>query len=75
MYQKNCIGVKFNEGLDIFENQCGYPEIDDQEDHSGSTGKVKDIRGIKAHAGRDFFAPEVKEFSFDIDECLYLPGK
>lgn len=69
---KECINVKFSEGMGIFDNQCGYPVIDIKEDHCGQTGKVKDIQGIQAHAGRDFFFPEGKEFSLDIDECPYL---
>lgn len=39
MYQKNCINVKFSEGLGIFDNHYGYPEID-----NGLTGKVFDIK-------------------------------
>jgi hypothetical protein len=40
--------------------------------YNGPTGKVKDIQGIQAHAGRNYFVPEGKEFSFDIDQCPYL---
>ena len=70
--QKQCINVKFSEGPGIFDNQCGYPVIDEQENHNGPTGKVIDIQGIQAHAGRDFFFPDGKKLGFDIDECPYL---
>ncbi len=72
MNQKECINVKFSEGLGIFNDHYRYPLIDDQETHNGPAGKVADIQGIKAHAGRNFFVPEGKEFSFDIDGCPYL---
>jgi hypothetical protein len=72
MNHKGCIDVKFSEGLGIFDDHYGYPLIDDQEQHNGPTGKVVDIQGPQAHAGRNFFVPEGKEFSFDIDECPYL---
>jgi hypothetical protein len=36
------------------------------------TDKIVDIKGIQAHACRNFFVPEGKEFSFDIDECPNL---
>ena len=72
MNQKECIAIKFSEGLGIFDDHSGYPEIDDKEIYNGPTGKVKDIQGIQAHAGRNYFVPEGKEFSFDIDECPYL---
>ncbi|TFG40393.1 MAG: hypothetical protein E4H44_00140 [Candidatus Aminicenantes bacterium] len=49
---KECIDVKFSEVLGIFDPQCGYPMIDDQEDHSGPTGEVKNIHGKKPHAGK-----------------------
>ncbi|SNQ59673.1 hypothetical protein [Candidatus Methanoperedens nitratireducens] len=29
--QKDCINVKFGEGLDIFDDVCRYPVIDEQE--------------------------------------------
>ncbi len=45
MTQKECIKVKFREGLDIFDNRYGYPEIDDQEKCNGLTGKVVDKQG------------------------------
>jgi hypothetical protein len=48
--QKECINVKFSEGLGIFDNHYGYPEIDDQETYNGPTGKVVDIQ--VAHAGK-----------------------
>lgn len=70
--QKESIKVNFNEGLGIFDNHYGYPQIDSQEAHNGPTGKVRDIQGIQAHAGHNFFVPEGKKFSFDIDECPYL---
>lgn len=67
-----CISVKFSEGLGIFDNHYGYPEIDDKEIYDGSTGKVVDIQGPQAHAGRDFFVPEGREFKIAIDQCPYL---
>ncbi len=70
--QKGSINIKFSDGLGIFDNHYGYPEIDEQETYNGPTGKVADIQGPQAHAGRNFFVPEGKEFSFDIDECPYL---
>lgn len=70
--QKECINIKFSEGMGIFDAHYRYPEIDKQEIYNGPTGKVKDIQGIQAHAGRDFFVPEGMEFSFDIDDCPYL---
>ncbi len=70
--QKGNINIKFSDGLGIFDDHYGYPEIDDQETYNGPTGKVADIQGIQAHAGRNFFVPEGKEFCFDIDECPYL---
>jgi hypothetical protein len=72
MHKEECIRVKFSEGLGIFDQHYGYPEIDEQEIYDGPTGKVIDIQGIQAHAGCNFFVPEGKEFSFDIDECPYL---
>ena len=72
MHQEECIRVKFSEGLGIFDQHYGSPQIDEQEIYDGPTGKVIDIQGIQAHAGRNFFVPEGKEFSFDIDECPYL---
>lgn len=70
--QKQCININFSEGLGIFDTHYRYPEIDNQEINNGPTGKVKDIQGIQAHAGHDFFVPEGKELSLDIDECPYL---
>jgi hypothetical protein len=64
MPNEDCIVVKFSEGLDIFDKHYGYPEIDEQEIYDGPTGKVIDIQGIQAHAGRNYFVPEGKEFSF-----------
>lgn len=64
--------MKFIKGLGIFNNHYGYPEMDYLETYNGPTGKVVDIQGPQAHAGRNFFVPEGKEFSFDIDECPYL---
>ncbi|MCK4539009.1 MAG: hypothetical protein KAV42_09470, partial [Candidatus Krumholzibacteria bacterium] len=72
MQHEECITMRFSEGLGIFDKQYGYPEIDDKEIYDGATGKVTDIQGIQAHAGRNFFVPEGKEFSFDIDQCPYL---
>jgi hypothetical protein len=72
MHQEKCIRVKFSEGLGIFDQHYGSPQIDEQEIYDGPTGKVIDIQGIQAHAGRNFFVPEGKEFSFDIDECPSL---
>jgi hypothetical protein len=72
MHQEERIRVKFSEGLGIFDQHYGSPQIDEQEIYDGPTGKVIDIQGIQAHAGRNFFVPEGKEFSFDIDECPYL---
>ncbi|SNQ59675.1 hypothetical protein [Candidatus Methanoperedens nitratireducens] len=73
--QKECISVKFSERLGIFDDNCGYSVIDEQEKYNGATGRVRDIQGIQAHAGRDFFFPEGKEFSFDIDEYPYPYGR
>ncbi len=42
----------------IFENQCGYAVIDEEKKYNGPTGKFKDIQGIQAYAGRDFFLPD-----------------
>lgn len=71
--QKECISVKFSEGLGIFDNYYRYPEIDKREKYNGMpTGKVVDKQGIQAHAGRDYFVPEGEEFCFEIDECPYL---
>ena len=72
MDQKECIAEKFSEGLGIFDDYSGYPLIDDKEIHNGPTGKVIDIQGIRAQAGRNFFVPEGKEFSLDIDQCPHL---
>jgi hypothetical protein len=72
MHQKGCFAVKFSEGLGIFDHHYEYPQIDYQEIYDGPTGKVIDIQGIEAHAGQNFFVPEGKEFSFDIDECPYF---
>lgn len=72
MNQKECINVKFSEGLGIFDDHYGYPMIDEQEKYNGPTGKVVDIQGIQAHAGRDFFVPEGKEVRFDIDNWSFL---
>lgn len=72
MQHEECIIVRFSEGLGIFDRHYGYPEIDNKEIYDGATGKVTDIQGIQAHAGRNFFVPEGKEFSFDIDQCPYL---
>ena len=72
MNQKKFIGVNFSEGLGIFDDHYGYPVIDHEEKHNGPTGKVVDIQGPQAHAGRNFFVPEGKEFSFDIDESPHL---
>ena len=70
--QKECINVKFSEGLGIFDDHYGYPVIDEGEKYNGPTGKVVDIQGPQAHAGRNSFVPEGKEFSIDIDESPYL---
>ena len=72
MQHEECITMRFSEGLGIFDKHYGYPEIDDKELYDGATGKVTDIQGIQAHTGRNFFVPEGKEFSFDIDHCPYL---
>jgi hypothetical protein len=32
--EEDCIGVKFSEGLVIFDDNCGYPVIDDQEKYN-----------------------------------------
>ena len=72
MNQKKFISVKFSEGLGIFDDHYGYPVIDEGEKYNGPTGKVIDIQGPQAHAGRNFFIPEGKEFSIDIDESPYL---
>jgi hypothetical protein len=72
MNQKEGIAEKFSEGLGIFDDHSGYPEIDDKEVYNGPTSKVIDIQGIRAHAGRNFFVPEGKEFSLDIDQCPHL---
>ncbi len=45
MYQKNCIGVKFSEGLGIFDDYYGYPEIDNHEKNNGITVKIVNIQG------------------------------
>ncbi len=70
--QTECISIKFSEGLGIFDNYYGYPEIDDRENYNGPTGKVVDIQGPQAHAGQNYFVPEEKELGFDIDECPTL---
>jgi hypothetical protein len=70
--QKECIKVNFSESLGVFDRHYFYPQIDSQETHNGPTGKVKDIQGIQAHAGHNFFVPEGIKFSFDIDECPHL---
>ena len=72
MQHKESITVRFSKGLGIFDDHYGYPLIDDQEKYNGPTGKVVDIQGPQAHAGRNFFVPEGKEFSIDIDEFPYL---
>ncbi len=72
MTHKEGISVKFTDGMGIFDHHFGYPEIDYKEKYNGPTGKVKDIQGPQAHAGRNFLVPEGKEFSFDISECPYL---
>lgn len=72
MQHKECITVRFSEGLCIFDDHYGYPLIDDQEQYNGPTGKVVDIQGPQAHAGRNFFVPEGKEFSIDIDQSPHL---
>ncbi len=72
MQHEECITMRFSEGPGIFDRHYGYPEMDDREICEGATGKVTDIQGIHAHAGRNFFVPEGKEFSFDIDHCPYL---
>ena len=72
MQHEECIIVRFSEGLGIFDKHYGYPEIDNKEIYDGATGKVTDLQGIQAYAGRDFFVPEGKEFGFDIDHCPYL---
>ncbi len=51
MNQKECINVKFSEGLGIFDDHYGYPVVDDQEKYNGHTGKVVDIQGIQAMRG------------------------
>ncbi len=45
MSQKECINVKFSEGLGIFDDHYGYPVIDEQKKFNGPTGKVVDIQG------------------------------
>lgn len=72
MTQKEGINVNFSKGLGIFNYHYGYPEINEQEKYNGLTGKVVDIQGPQANAGHNFFVPEGKELSFDIDECPYL---
>lgn len=64
--------AKFSQGLGKFDQHYGYPQIDNQEIYKGLTGKVVDIQGIQAHAGQDFFVPEGKKFSLDIDQYPYL---
>jgi len=69
MQHEECITMRFSEGLGIF----GKHSRDRRQGNlDGATGKVMDIQGIQAHAGRNFFVPEGKEFSFDIDHCPYL---
>jgi len=46
MNQNKFIGVKFSEGLGIFDDHYGYPLIDDQEKYNGPTGKVADIQAV-----------------------------
>jgi hypothetical protein len=58
MNQKESSRVNLCEGLSIFDNHYWYLETDDLEKNSEQTGKVKDIQGIQAHAGRDFFVPD-----------------
>lgn len=72
MYHEKYGAVKFSEGLGIFDQHYGYPQIDNQEIYDGPTGKVIDIQGIQAHAGKHFFVPDGKEFSIDIDQHPYL---
>ena len=62
---EECIIVRFSEGLGIFDKHYGYPEIDNKEIYDGATGKVTDMHGIQAHAGRNFFVPEGKEFRME----------
>ncbi len=72
MHHEKYGSVKFSEGLGIFDQHYGYPLIDNQEIYDGPTGKVIDIQGIQAHAGKDFFVPEGKDFSINIDQRPYL---
>ncbi len=52
MNQKECIDIKFSEGLGIFVKRYGYPEIDSRETYNCPTGKVVDIQEMQAHAGK-----------------------
>ncbi len=72
MQHEECITMRFSEGLGIFDKHYGYPEVDAKEIYDGATGKVTELQGIPTHAGRNFFVPEGKKFSFDIDHCPYL---
>ena len=72
MHKEECIVENFSEGLCIFDQHYGYPQIDGQELYDGPTGKVMDIQGIQAHVCHDFFVPEGKEFSVNMDKCPYL---
>jgi hypothetical protein len=64
--------AKFSQGLGEFDQHYGYPQIENQEIYKGVTGKVVDIQGIQAHAGQNFFVPEGKKFSLDINQYPYL---
>lgn len=72
MLGENCVSVKFSEGLGIFNNHYGYPEIDKKEQYKGQTGRVIDILGIQAHAGHNFLVPEGKELKIEIDKCQFF---
>ncbi len=72
MDEKKCIGVKFSDRPSIFNDHYGYPEIDDQKNYNGPTGKAKDIQGPQSHAGSDFLIPNRKAIDFDIDDSQYF---
>lgn len=68
MNQKDCIHIKFTEGLGIFDNHYGYPVIDEQEIYNELTGKVVEIQGTQVHDWRNFFVHEGKEVNFESKE-------
>ncbi len=72
MTKKECIRAKFSEGLGIFDNHYGYPEIDYREKYSRPTGKVKDFQSPQAHAGRNFLILNRRTLDFDLNNLHYL---